>query len=118
MGTYSDYLNSRALLDRGKPEGARVESVEVRVNAAMDVDEAAKAALERVMGFLAAYYAEREPEITLAEAYMVGTEDHQLWGGRLWKDIQRLATRGSQSLLFDDLRILVDRLANPPGKRS
>lgn len=119
MGTYSEYLKNKGLTD---PE--KHESLETRVNAALDADEAVKAALERLKGFLDAYSRDREAEIDLAEKYLLREDEERKWGVRLWRDIQQLASTekrldGSQAhLLYDDLRVLLDRFGWKTKGRS
>lgn len=122
MGNYSEYLKNAEKIAAGKPGGSPRERIENRVNSALDMDEAVRAAMGRLDGFIAAYLRDREPEIGLAESYLAD-EDSAKWGEVVMRDIQQIALMakkpdGSQeAVLLDDLRILLHRLKNLPGGR-
>lgn len=112
MGTYKDYLRNRKLLDRTRPEG---QSIETRIDAAMDIDEAVKASWTRVDEFLAEYLTEAAPQIELATSYREkGVKESVAL--RIEEDVQQIASmavqpNGCQAVLrLDDIMVLMDAL--------
>lgn len=119
MGRFEDYRASVARrLDRSV--GTTMED---RVGAACDADDASRLARQRLEGFVAAYLASwAEDQAVADECRAQDREEQALF---IERRIQQVAaTAGgpilgrSETLLFDDLRILLDLLEQKGGYRA
>jgi hypothetical protein len=108
MGTYEQFMEDRA---KGTRRGSGL-SMEDRMDAAMNVDEAFTDARGRIQTFVDAYLVQRHQEIKHLNdpgAAIPGGEFYQI----VHDSVQRLKSAGTSDadakhLLLDDLRILLD----------
>lgn len=112
MGEYEKYLENRQKTEKRGPE-----SMEARIDAALDVGEAVKGARSRLAEFIEEYMTHGAETLRLAGVYRAeGMREETVT--RMERDVQEIATMGAKAdgstqpmLLLDDLRIVLDSMA-------